>query len=52
MKLKDLAKPQPPLCPHCNIPMEIHATMSGDQWICDNYHMCGGRRKLNKECLR
>jgi len=23
--------------------MEIHKTMSGDQWICDNYHACGGR---------
>jgi len=32
-----------PMCPECKIPMELHATMSGDQWLCINYSHCGGR---------
>lgn len=45
MKLKDINKP---ICKQCNIVMEIHKTMSGDQYICDNYHLCGGRILIEK----
>ena len=31
-----------PLCPVCKIPMDIHVTMSGDRYVCDNYAYCGG----------
>lgn len=38
MKIKNLNNP---LCPKCNIPMDIHTTMGGDRYSCDNYHICG-----------
>jgi len=37
-----------PLCPHCNIPMEIHETNKGDQYLCDNYWKCGGRMSIKE----
>ena len=50
MRIKDLGRdPSLPVCKHCNIPMDIHKTMSGDQYICDNYHICGGRLPIEKK---
>ena len=52
MRIKDLNKTH---CPHCNIPMGIHKTMTGEQFLCDNYNICGQRtpieewRKNNEE---
>ena len=36
------------LCPICKIKMELRVTMSGDQWICENYNICGGRMTLEE----
>jgi len=45
MKIKDINKPH---CPHCNIPMELHYTMRGDQYICNNFAFCNGRMTLKE----
>lgn len=33
-----------PICPKCEIKMSISYTMRGYQFICKNYHKCGGRK--------
>ena len=38
MKLKHLHLST---CPHCKIETELHQTMSGLQYQCENYHLCG-----------
>lgn len=35
-----------PTCPCCRIPMRKRPTMSGHKWLCDNYHKCGGIKKI------
>jgi len=49
VRIKDLVKDSSlPICHVCNILMEIHKTMTGDQYICENYFMCGSHIPVEK----
>ena len=37
-----------PKCKLCKIEMEIHKTMKGDVYQCDNYSQCGQMCKIGK----
>lgn len=37
-----------PTCPTCKIDMQVRKTMGGLQFICPNYHKCGGRASYDE----
>lgn len=37
-----------PICPICEVEMKLRKTISGLQFICDNYYKCGGRESYEK----